>query len=177
MRRQVYGLLAAFEQPEPLLRAAGELRARGFNRLDAFSPYPVPHLAEVFGMKGDRVGCFGLTGGVIGALATYALILYSVEINYPINVGGRPLDSWAPFIVLAFEGGILGAAVGAFFGMLALNRLPAYYHPIFNASSFSFAEGGKFYLLVEATDAKFRRNATHALMQELGASSIEEINR
>src|SRR5690606_28369744 len=105
----------------------------------------------------------------------YGLILYSVEIDYPLNVGGRPLHSWPAYTVIAFEAAILGAAVAGFIGMIVANGLPRYYHPVFNADIFSFAKGGGFYLLVETADPHFGKDATKAQLRRLGAASVAEV--
>lgn len=170
-----YGLLARFSGPEALSEAARRLRERGYRRIDAFSPFPVPGLAAALGMRGTRLQWAALAGGLLGATATYALILYSVVIDYPINVGGRALNAWPAYLVLAFEGGILGAALATFFGMLVGNRLPEYHHPVFNARTFSHAAGGGFFLLVEAADPRFRAEETQALLAALGAEHVEEV--
>lgn len=171
----LYGVIAAFADPEALKKAAGTMRERGYRRMDAFSPFEVRGLAEILGMRKTRLPWAVLAGGLAGAVLAYALILYSVAIDYPVNVGGRPLHSWPPFVVIAFEAGILGAALAGFFGMLAANRLPQFYHPVFNAHSFTYARGGKFYLLVEAADPKYRKGVTKGQLTRLGATSVEEV--
>jgi hypothetical protein len=144
--------------------------------MDAYSPYAVDGLAqEVLGMRRTRLPRVVLVGAILGFVLVYALILYSVEIDYPIDVGGRPLHSWPAFLVIAFEAGILGAALAGFFGMLAANGLPQYHHPVFDAETFTFARGGKFYLLVEAADPKFRKAVTKGQLTRLGADSVEEV--
>jgi hypothetical protein len=172
----LYGVIAAFPDADALKAAARDMRRRGYRRMDAFSPYAVENLAEeVFGMRKTRLPWVVLAGGIIGAVFAYGLILYSVEIDYPVNVGGRPLHSWPPFIVIAFEAGILGAAMAGFIGVLAANRLPQYYHPVFNAETFTYARGGKFYLLIEAADPKFRKTAVKGQLTKLGAQTVEEV--
>jgi hypothetical protein len=172
----LYGVIAAFADADALTAAARDMRRRGYSRMDAFSPYAVKGLAkEVLGMRKTRLPFVVLAGGIIGALFAYGLILYSVEIDYPVNVGGRPLHSWPPFIVIAFEAGILGAAMAGFIGVLAANRLPQYYHPVFNAETFTYARGGKFYLLIEAADPKFRKTAVKGQLTKLGAQTVEEV--
>src|SRR5438128_2472976 len=118
-----YGLIAAFGTPEALLAATRRVRDRGFTALDAFTPYPVTGLPELIGVKKSRIPVWAFVGGAIGCIGIVALMLYSTTVNYPINVGGRPLDSWTAFAVEGFECLILGAALTAFFGMLAGNRL------------------------------------------------------
>lgn len=171
----LHGVIAAFPDPQGLADAARTMRERGYRRMDAFSPFEVHGLADIFEMRKTRLPWVVLAGGIGGALLVYGLILYSVEIDYPINVGGRPLHSWPPFLVIAFEAGILGAALAGFFGMLAANRLPEYYHPVFNAESFTYARGGKFYLLIEAADPKFRKGVTKGQLTRLGAETVEEV--
>jgi hypothetical protein len=171
----VYGVIAAFADPDSLTDAAWAMREKGYRRMDAFSPFEVRGLADILGMRKTRLPWTVLAGAVAGAAFVYALILYSVEVDFPINVGGRPLHSWPPFAVIAFEAAILGAALAGFFGMLWANGLPRYYHPVFNAKSFTYAQGGKFYLLVEAADPKYRKGVTRGQLTRLGAETVEEV--
>ncbi|MGX7871547.1 DUF3341 domain-containing protein [Mesorhizobium sp. ORM6] len=171
----LYGLMAVFADPEALVEAARCMRERGYRRMDAFSPFPMKELDGILEIGTTRLPWAVLSGGIIGAALVYALIWYSVEIDYPINVGGRPLHSWPPFVVIAFEAGILGAAFAGFLGMLAANGLPCYHHPVFNAESFTYARGGRFYLLIEATDPKYRKGVTKGQLTRLGAKIVEEV--
>lgn len=170
-----YGLLAAFGTPEALVQAASRLRDKGYTALDAFTPFPVPELQPVLAIPKSRIPTFAFIGGAVGAAAILALQLYSVLVDYPIDVGGRPLASWTAFAVPAFECTILGAALVAFFGMLLGNRLPQLYHPVFNAQSFSLADGDKFYLMVGGNDPQFDRGRLRRLFRTLKAVAIEEV--
>ncbi|KAA3450601.1 DUF3341 domain-containing protein [Mesorhizobium sp. SARCC-RB16n] len=171
----LHGVIAAFADPNALTQAARAMRDKGYRRMDAFSPFEVRGLAEILGMPRTRLPWTVLGGGIAGGLLVYALILYSVEIDYPVNVGGRPLHSWPPFTVIAFEAAILGAALAGFVGMLRANGLPRYYHPVFNAKTFTYAQGGKFYLLVEAADPRYRKGVTKGQLTRLGAETVEEV--
>jgi hypothetical protein len=168
-----YGLIGVFREPEPLTAAAKALRERGYSRLDAFTPFPVPEVEDAVGASAGPLSRVVLIAGILGALATYALVLYSVEIDYPIDVGGRPLNSWPAYVVLTFEGGILAAALAAFFGVLVLCKLPAYYDPVFNAASFGFAGEDRFFLLVRADDPEFSDRGTRKLLRDCGALTVE----
>lgn len=171
----LYGVVASFSDADRLTDAARVMRERGYCRMDGYSPYPVPGLADILGMPKTRMPLVVLAGAIAGALLAYGLIIYSVEVDYPINVGGRPLHSWPAFIVIAFEAAILGAAVAGFVGVFVANGLPRYYHPIFNSPIFSFAQGGNFYLLVKADDPKFSKASTKAQLRRLGAEQISEV--
>jgi Protein of unknown function (DUF3341)/Cytochrome C oxidase, cbb3-type, subunit III len=151
-------LMAAFARPEALSAAAEDLAGTGIENMDAFTPFPVHGLARTLGMRPSRLPQVMLAGGIAGAVGVYALILYSVAVDYPINVGGRGLNAWPAYLVLSFEAGILGAALAGFFGLLHANRLPEYHHPVFDVPHFGFAQGGDFWLLVPVPDdaAKWR---------------------
>jgi hypothetical protein len=170
-----HGLLAVFSSPEAVSKAAVELREAGYTRLDAFTPFPVEGLAETLGDRGGKLPWIVATGGALGFISMFGLQAYSVLINYPVNVGGRPLFSWPAFIIPSFEIGILGASLFGFFGMLALNGLPRLYHPVFNAPDFSFAKDDKFYLLVTTDDPLYDRARLADTLDGLGASAVEEV--
>jgi hypothetical protein len=170
-----HGMLAMFDSPEALQRAAARLRAGGYVALDAFTPFPVEGLAEALGYRGSPLPWIMLAGGIAGFAGLFGLEAYSVLVNYPLDVGGRPLFSWPAFVIPAFETGILGAALCGFFGMLALNGLPKLYHPVFNAPSFTLARDDKFYLLVASTDPHYDRARLRRLFRALGAAAIEQV--
>jgi hypothetical protein len=170
-----YGLLAAFASPEELVHAVARLRGRGYTALDTFTPFPVPELTPILALPKSRIPSFAFIGGAVGAAAILGLQLYSVLVNYPINVGGRPLASWTAFAVPAFECAILGAALVAVFGMLIGNRLPQLYHPVFNAASFSLADGDRFYLMVGGNDPQFDRTRLRRMFRTLKAVAVEEV--
>lgn len=174
-RRQPAGLLATFREPEPLRAAVAALRAEGYAHLDALTPFPVPGMAKALGLKPTRLPSAMLASGLTGVLAALALVYYSVAIDYPINVGGRPLNSWPAYLVLAFEGGILTAALAGFLAMLVGNRLPTYYHPVFNADGFTLAGDDRFFLLVERNDPLYRERETRARLEALGATAVEGV--
>ncbi len=170
-----YGLLAAFATPEALLDAAAKAREKGTPPTDAFTPYPLEGLTELLDVRPSRIPVYAFAGGALASLGIIGLQLYSITVNYPLDVGGRPLDSWTAFLVPGFECVILGAALTAFFGMLAGNRLPQFYHPVFNAQSFSLASGDRFYLLFATSDPAVDRTRLRRLLRGLHAVSIEDV--
>lgn len=177
MSDDIYGLLAEFRTSEALLEAAKRARESGFRYVEAYSPYAVEGIAEAVGFRRDRVPLITLVGGIVGAIGGYFLQWYSAVIDYPINVGGRPLHSWPSFIVPTFELTILGAAIAAVIGMLAANGLPRLTHPIFNAPHFEQATRNRFFLCVTARDPHFDIERSRRFLEGLQPMSVVEVPR
>lgn len=171
----LYGLLASFETPEQLLAAARGAREAGYRCLDAFSPFPVDGLSEALGLPASRLPWLALLGGLSGAVGGFGLQYYAMAINYPLNVGGKPLNSWPAFIPIAFELAVLGAALGAGLGMLAANGFPRPYHPLFGVLGFERATLDRFFLCVEAVDPKFEPVATRHFLQGLDPIEVRDV--
>ncbi|MGE5057972.1 MAG: DUF3341 domain-containing protein [Betaproteobacteria bacterium] len=174
-RLPIYGLMAEFDSPEALLEAGRRAFAEGFRRMDAYSPFPVDGLAEAIGFHRTRVPLIVLIGGIIGCLGGFYLQYWAAVIDYPINIGGRPLNSWPSFIPVTFELTILLAALAAFFGVLALNRLPMPYHPVFNVERFELASRNRFFLCIEAADTHFELERTRRFLDEIGSLGTYEV--
>jgi Alternative complex III, ActD subunit len=176
-RKHLYGLLAEFESPEALLEAARKVRAEGYARIEAYSPFPVEGLAATLGLRERTLPLIALAGGIAGGGGGYLLQWFLNAVNYPINIGGRPLNAWPAFAVPAFELAILGAFLAAFFGLLVLNRLPRLHHPIFNAARFRRVTVDRFFLAVRSEEPRFDVEETSALLERLGALAVEEVPR
>lgn len=168
----LYGLLAEFPSGEALVEAARRTHAAGYRRFDAYSPMPVDGLAEAVGFRGTRIPLVVLVGGILGAATGYFMQWYLMAVDYPLNIGGRPLHSWPAFIPVTFELTILFAALAAVLGMLGLNRLPMPYHPLFAVPKFSWATQDRFFLCVEATDPTFNLHQTRDFLVSLGPTEI-----
>ena len=176
-RPAIYGLMAEFDNPEALLEAARRAHAGGYRQMDAYSPFPVEGLAEAIGFHRTRLPLIVLLGGIAGGVGGYLLQYYTAVIDYPLNVGGRPLHSWPSFIPVTFETTVLIAALAAVLGMLALNGLPRPYHPVFNVPSFEMASRNLFFLCIESTDALFDRERTRQFLEALGPRQVHEVEQ
>ena len=152
----IYGLMAEFDNPSALVAAAREAHAAGYRRMDAYTPFPVEELNEALGLGHTGVAALVLIGGITGALVGYLMQYYIAVIDYPLNIGGRPLHSWPAFVPVTFELTILCAGLFAVLGMLALNGLPMPHHPVFNAPRFALASRDRFFLCIEAADPTIR---------------------
>ena len=171
----IYGLMAEFDSAQELVDAAFKTRQAGYKKIDAYSPFPVEGLADAIGFHTNRVALVVLIGGILGGLSAYALQYWVGVITYPVNIGGRPLQSWPSFIIVTFELTILFGGLSAVFGMLALNGLPMPYHPVFNVAEFKKASENKFFLMVFSSDSKYESAATRSFLQSLAPRMIAEV--
>jgi hypothetical protein len=174
-RPTTYGLMAEFDTPTALVAAANAAREAGYTRMDAYSPIPIEELHHAIGFHHTKLPLIVLLGGIAGGVAGYGLQYWASVIEYPLNIGGRPFHSWPSFIPVTFELTILGAALAAVFGMLALNGLPMPYHPVFNAPRFALASRNRFFLCIETRDPRFDRDATHRFLEGLDPRGVSEV--
>jgi hypothetical protein len=171
----IYGLLAEFDDPTSLVAAAKRTYAAGYRKIDTFSPYPIEEAWEAIGQHDRRLSLIVLCGGLLGLLTGLGLQEWVHQIAYPINIAGKPLNSWPQFVPVIFELTILFAALSGVIGMILLNGLPMPYHPVFNVARFERASRDKFFLLVESADPKFDRMQTLDFLKTLDASEINEV--
>jgi hypothetical protein len=182
----VFGVMGEFRDPESLLAAAQRAFADGYRKMDAYTPIPVHGLAEALGYRERRVQIAVLIGGLVGMTAGFSLCYYTsaVEVSwmsamfsgYALNVGGRPLNSWPAFIIPTFEMTILFAGLTALFSMLAFNRLPMPYHPVFNVARFrEHASVDAFFLCIESADPRFDAVGARRFLEESGAVEVSDV--
>jgi Protein of unknown function (DUF3341) len=174
---RLHGLMAEFDTPEDLLAAARRAYAEGYRRMDAYSPFPVEGLAQAIGFRRTRLPLLVLIGGMIGAVGGFMLQYYAAVVSYPLNIGGRPLNSWPAFIPVTFEMTILIAALFAVLGMLALNGLPRPHHPVFNVSRFERVTSDKFFLCIEASDAYYEHERTRQFLLSTAPREVMDVER
>jgi len=170
-----YGVIAEFTDPQELLAAANKAREAGYTELDAYSPFPIHGLSDAIGFHHSRLSAVVLGGGIIGGLSGFFMCWYANVIWYPLNIGGKPYNSWPAWIPITFECTILFAAFAAVFGMLALNGLPMPYHPVFNVPRFDQASRDKFFLVIQARDPKFDIDDVWKFLESLGPREVTDV--
>ena len=171
----LYGVMAEFENPTDLVAAARRVYSLGYRRINGYSPYPIEELSEAIGFTHTSLPLIVFIGGVIGGLSGFFMQYWIEVINYPLNVGGKPYNSWPAFIPITFEMTVLFAAFAAVLGMLVLNKLPQPYHPVFNAPNFALATRDRFFLAIEANDPKFNHAEVVELLKSLDALEVNDV--
>ena len=171
----LYGVIAEFENPSDLVHAAHKTYEAGYRRINGYSPYPIEELSEAIGFHHTSLPLIVFIGGVIGGLSGFFMQYWIEVIDYPINVGGKPYNSWPAFIPITFEMTVLFAAFSAVLGMLILNKLPQPYHPVFNAPNFALATRDRFFLAVEANDPNFNHADVVELLKNLNAVEVTDV--
>jgi hypothetical protein len=174
-RTPIYGLMAEFEAPQQILSATRRARLAGYRDMDAYTPYPVEGLSAELGLPRTRVPFVVFVAGLVGAGAGFFMQWFTMSVDYPFNVGGRPTNSWPAFIPVTFEVMVLVASFAALFGMLFLNGLPRPHHPVFNVPRFDRASQDRFFLCIEATDPIYEAEGTRRFLEELQASTVVEV--
>ena len=173
----LFGLMAEFDDAETLLVKAGQAYQAGYRKLSAYSPFPIEGLSEAIGQRRTRLPYLVLGGGILGALGGFFLQYYAAVIDYPWNIGGRPLNSWPSFTIVTFELTILAAAAVAVLGMLLRNGLPKPYHSVFNAPRFKLASQDRFFLCIKANDPQFDSLETRQFLQNLDPTDVVSVEK
>jgi hypothetical protein len=170
----LHGVMAEFGSADDLLQATQRVTAAGYTRVETYSPLPVEGVAETLGFH-TRLPLIVLIAGIVGAIFGFGLQYWINVIDYPLNIGGRPFNSWPSFIPVTFECTVLFAGVTAVIAMIALNRLPQPYHPVFNVPRFDLASDDRFFLTIEATDPQFEADKVKVMLQGLHPSGIFDV--
>src|SRR6476619_7513232 len=171
----LYGVMAEFDNPRDLIAAAHRTYEAGYRRINGYSPYPIEELSEAIGFTHTRLPLIVFIGGLLGGIGGFLMQYWIEVIDYPINVGGKPYNSWPAFIPITFECTVLVAAFSAVLGMLVLNKLPQPYHPVFNAPNFALATRDRFFLVVEVNDAKYDHDRVAELLKSLNAHEVVDV--
>jgi len=173
----LWGLMAEFATADELLAATEAAREAGYTRIEAYAPFHVEGLAEAVGFPRNRVALVTFVGALLGGLAGWFMQWYSAVVDYPLNIGGRPLNSWPMFVPVVFELTVLGGALAAFGAVILGNRLPDLSYPVFSAPDFDLALRNRFFLCLRADDPRFEAEQAAAWLDARRPLKRVEVRR
>lgn len=171
----VYALIAEFESVDGVVDAARAVREAGYRRIDVHSPFPIQGIDEVIGIRPTVLPWITLACGLAGMAGGLVLAVWTMGVDYPYLISGKPLNSMPAWIPVVFECTILLAAFGAVFGMFLLNKLPMLYDPLFKHERFRRVTSDRFFLAVHARDPRFELTRTRALLEQQSPAAVEVV--
>jgi len=171
----IYGVLVEFDDPERLVEACRQVRDAGFERWDAYSPFPIHGMDRAMGIRGTRLPLLILAGGLTGLTLALLMQWWMNAVDYPFLISGKPLFGLPANIPVTFEATVLVSALTAFFGMWGRNGMPCLYHPVFKSERFRRATADRFFIVLEASDPRFRLQTTQEFAESLGGVHIERL--
>jgi Alternative complex III, ActD subunit len=169
----VHGIMAEFDTPADIYHAAEKMRDSAYSKWDAFSPFPMHGLDEAMGVKRTILPVLVAFGAFTGVGLAYLMQWWMTSVDFPVVVQGKPYGAWEPFIPITFELGVLFSAFASLLGMLALNGLPRFNHPLFNKERFLRVSDDRFVIAIEADDPKFHPQETRAFLESIGGNHID----
>ena len=170
---KTYGLLAEYENPAQVFHACEQVRDAGFQKWDAYTPFPVHGLDGAMGLKRSPLPWVVLVMGLTGSSLAMTLQWWIHNVEYPLVISGKPLFSWQAFVPVTFELGVLFAALGAVLSIFHFSKLPRFHHPLFSSERFERATQDRFFIAIEAEDPKYDAEATRQLLEKTGAVHVE----
>lgn len=174
-KNPIYGVMAEFATTKDVLEAALGAREAGYKDMDAYSPFPVEGLSEAVGFRRTLLPVITLIGGLIGCFGGFFLQYFPNVIGFPLDIGGKPFDSWPAFIPITFELTILCAGIFTTVGMIWLNKLPTPYHPVFNVPRFQLASQDRFFLCIKSRDPKFTVESARNFLEQFEPREVNVV--
>lgn len=164
--------LAEFAAPEEMSRALEALREGGYRKLETYTPFDMPRTTPALGLRRPWLPWVIAFGGLSGGVVAYWIQWFANAWDYPLNVGGRPLNSVPAFIPATFEGIVLAAALVAFVGLFISLRLPALWHPVFEIEGFERATIDRFWIEVGGVQSDLDARELRRIVHEAGALRV-----
>lgn len=174
-KRFIHGLIAEYTEASEVLAASRQAHRAGYRRMDAYAPFPVEGLPEALGFRDHLVPWIMFWMGLFGAIGGYLFMRWTQVTDYPLNIGGKTVESWPMWIPITFECTVLGASLSGVVGMLIVNKLPQPYHPVFDAPNFDEASSTRFFLCIESHDPRFDASETRRFLESTHAARVSEV--
>ena len=171
-KKTLGGMAAIFLEESKVLAAAKKVRESGFTKFDAISPYPVHGMEEACGIKRSWLPYVTFSAGVVGLLAGLALTYYTSVVDWPINIGGKPLFSLPAFIPIIFELTVLFAALASVVALFVVCKMPRIDPPVIDKDLTCH----KFAIFIPENDIGYSEDRISRLFNELGANEIKKVS-
>jgi Protein of unknown function (DUF3341) len=175
MAAPAHGLIATFDTPGAVLRAAEQVRDAGYRKWDVITPFPIHGIDKAMGVGRSRVPRISLAGGITGFCTGMSMIWYMDSFDYPVTVGGKPFFSPLFAFPVSYELTILFTAFATIGGMFFLNGLPMHYHPVLNYENIRRGTDDLFFIVIERADPRYNAENTRALLEKVGGREITEL--
>ena len=170
-KRSMGGVAEIFLDESKVLNAASKVREAGFLKFDAISPYPIHGMEEACGIKRSGIPYITFGAGVVGLLAGLSLVYYTSAIDWPINVGGKPMFSLPAFIPVMFELTILFAALSSVGALFYLCKMPRVNPPVIDKDLTCH----KFAIFIPENDIGFNSERVEKMLKDLGANEVKKV--
>ena len=167
------GILAEFDNPAALLHAAAKIRDGGYKRFDCHSPFPIHGMDSAMGIGPSKLGWLVAFGGFTGCFCALLMQWWMSAVDYPVVVSGKPPFSFQAFVPVTFELTILFSAFATVLGMLAMNMLPRFNHPLFESEQFKKVTDDGFFVSIDAKDSQFHTSKTKKFLESIGGKNLE----
>ncbi len=163
------GTLALFESPEKLVTAIEKVRESKVKKMDAFTPFPLHEVIHALGIKRSKIPLGTLVMCLTGMCLAFALQAWTMGVDWPINVAGKPYISIPAFIPITFEGTILIGGVSTVLLLFVMCRLPNRTKPALDLR----LTDNLFGLFVEKSDPQYNVENLNKIFKDCNAKEIK----
>ena len=116
-------VVGLFGEPESALSAAGSIQSADLGTPELMSPVPIEGVEEVLGEKRSVIKRFSLFGAIFGGVSGFLLAAITAVL-YAHPVGGRPIITFPPYLIITYELTILFGIIFTVIGFFVSARLP-----------------------------------------------------
>jgi len=175
--QKLAGVVGFFNDPDALLDATRKVKEAHYQSFDAFTPYPVHGLDDAMGLKRSPIPYVTFFAGMTGCLFAFGLQYWTSVIDWPLNVSGKPFNSWPAFVPVMFELTILFAGLATFGALMVACGFPNTKKKIVDPS----ITCDRFALMVDVAKKekpgykKFNTSEVEAFLKSVGATDVRVV--
>ncbi|HEX8725269.1 MAG TPA: quinol:electron acceptor oxidoreductase subunit ActD [Gemmatimonadaceae bacterium] len=176
MSDRVFGVLGLYRDADALLAAIPEVKASGFTRLEAFTPYPVHGMDEALDLPKSMLGVLVFLMGALACVSAFTFEWWTSTVSYPLRTAGKAMNGWPGWVLVMVEATILVSTFTAAFGMLfVFNKLPFFGNPMLETDALPAFTRDRFALVVMSGRGRLDVEAAKAALRAAGGDALEVI--